>query len=123
MTPFAKLEVWKLALALVKEIYAMTSHFPSSERFGITDQIRRASVSVLANIAEGSGRYTFADKAAKYVIARGELSEIDALLIVSGELKFGQEQVIKQLLERTEKIGRMLSGLIAGCRKRQLQNP
>lgn len=99
-------------MALAKEIYRLTKDFPREELYGLTSQLRRAGTSILANVAEGCGRYTFADKAHKFVIARGECAEVEAFLLFAieiGMLKNENAQLAKALLDQT---GRMLSGLI-----------
>lgn len=84
---FEDLEVWQMGRDLVARVYMMTVSLPRSEDFGLTAQIRRAALSVPANIAEGFGRYHYMDKAKFYLNARGSLSEqraICSLLRTSG---------------------------------------
>lgn len=109
-------------MKLVKEIYALTSRLPADERFGLVSQLRRASVSVLANIAEGFSRVGSADKAYKYTIARGECSEVEALLIVTVELNQLQEREIRNAVEYARTTGRLLSGLIRSYSRSQLKS-
>jgi four helix bundle protein len=117
MNSFTDLKAWQKGLELVEQIYRITQSFPRTELFGITSQLRRASSSILANIAEGHGRYTFDDKAHKYVIARGECSEVAAFIHISLRLKFITKIDAQLSLSLTDEIGRMLSGLIAACRR------
>jgi four helix bundle protein len=78
----------------------------------MTSQLRRAAVSILANLAEGFGRYTYADKAHKFTISRGESTEIEALLLICIALKLATEKKTAKSLELTRRVGKMLSGLI-----------
>ena len=94
----------------------MTVSFPRDELYGLTSQIRRSSTSITANIAEGCGRYTYADKTNKFIIARGECSEVKAFLIISSKLKFIQNDDLKIATEIADKTGRLLSGIIKCCR-------
>lgn len=88
---FEKLEVWIEAKELTKTIYKITTSFPDSERFGLTSQLRRASVSICSNIAEGTTRSTFRDQAHFSTIAFGSAVEVLNQLILSFELGFLSE--------------------------------
>ena len=85
---FEDLEVWKRAKELAVKIYKLTTTFPKDEIFGTTSQIKRAVLSVPANIAEGFGRYHYLDKAKFYLNARGSLFELKSHLLVAADLKF-----------------------------------
>ena len=113
---FTDLQAWQKGLRLSKEVYKLSGKFPRSELFALTSQIRRASTSILANIAEGFGRYTYADKAHKYTIARGECSEVHAFLLIAQELNLIAPDEIGDAIELSKEVGRILSGLIASCR-------
>ena len=78
MDSYTDLDAWKVGMDLVDEVYEITKKFPPTETYGMTAQMRKSSASILANIAEGFGRYTYPDKANKYTIARGECSETEA---------------------------------------------
>ena len=78
---FEDLEVWQKGKTLTIRIYEIAAHFPKDEVYGITSQIKRAALSVPANIAEGFGRYHFLDKAKFYLNARGSLYELKSHLI------------------------------------------
>ena len=80
---FEKLEVWQLARAVNRSVYQATKHFPKEELFGLTSQLRRASVSVSSNIAEGSGRNSDADFAHFLEIAYGSLMEVVSQLYLA----------------------------------------
>ena len=90
---FEKLEVWQNARKLVKEIYKISRNFPDEERFGITNQIRRASTSITANIAEGVSRNTNKDKSKFINIAYSTSIEVINFLILSWDLDFISEEL------------------------------
>jgi four helix bundle protein len=88
-------------------IYRFTREFPADERFGLTSQIRRAAVSVPANIAEGFPKRSVSDKARFYNIAQGSLEEVHYYLILAKDLGYGDPA---KLLESYGEVGRLLSG-------------
>ena len=118
MKTFTDLQAWQVGLELVKEIYRLTKKFPKEELYGLTSQMRRSSVSILANIAEGFGRFTYPDKANKYTIARGECSETEAFLLIAIALGFVSTAETQKAMERTQRVGRLVSGLITSCKHR-----
>ncbi|MFK8059503.1 MAG: four helix bundle protein [Polaribacter sp.] len=113
---FEKLKVWQDAIQLSKEVYKITSTFPSDEKFGLVSQIRRASNSIAANLAEGTSRITNKDKAHYTTIAFSTTMEVLNHLILSKELEFISEEKYLELRERIYKISNMLNAL----RKAQL---
>lgn len=112
MKSYTDLEAWKKGMQLAKEVYELTKNFPQEEQFGLTSQMRKASTSILANLAEGFSRVTNADKAHKYTIARGECSETAALLHVSVALKIISMERAQKALELSQETGKTLTGLI-----------
>ena len=88
---FEKLEVWKESKKLTKLIYQITSRYPENEKFGLTSQLRRASISVCSNLAEGSARITSKDKAHFSTMAYSSLIEVLNQIIISYELDFIDE--------------------------------
>lgn len=88
---FEKLEVWKESKKLTKLIYQITSRYPENEKFGLTSQLRRASISVCSNLAEGSARITPKDKAHFSTMAYSSLIEVLNQIIISYELDFIDE--------------------------------
>ena len=115
---FEDLEVWKRAKELAVKIYKLTTTFPKDEIFGTTSQIKRAVLSVPANIAEGFGRYHYLDKAKFYLNARGSLFELKSHLLVAADLKFMDETLTKQLTEDIDQIGIKINNLISATRRR-----
>jgi four helix bundle protein len=107
-----ELDAWKVAVELVREVYALTAGFPGDERFGLVSQMRRAAVSVPSNIAEGAARGTSREFAHFLVVARGSLAELETQLRISGDLGFvdaSRASATDALLERTFAL---LSGLL-----------
>ncbi len=119
MKSYEQLDAWKRAMDLIQEVYSVTREFPSDERFGLTSQIRKAANSIAANIAEGFGRYTYKDKANKYVIARGECTEVEAFLFIAVRLKFCEQNDIQLARLLVQQTGQILSGLIRSTRNSQ----
>ncbi|MEK6259613.1 MAG: four helix bundle protein [Planctomycetota bacterium] len=111
MFGFEKLEVWQLAIDYSDEIYATTRLFPNDERFGLTNQIRRASVSISSNIAEGSGRSSRKDFARFVEIAFGSLLETVSQFTIAKRQGFIEQPDFDRLYAAAERLGRMLSGL------------
>lgn len=111
MQRFTQLDVWQRSHALALVIYKLSTALPADERFGLISQLRRASVSVAANIAEGSNRRGKNEYARFLNIAEGSLAEVECLLFLSRDLKYlSPEQVIGSLQEASE-IARMLNAL------------
>jgi four helix bundle protein len=104
-TSFEQLEVWKKAHALVLKVYKMSGAFPSDERFGLTSQLRRAIVSVPANIAEGFIKRSKSDKARFYNIAEGSLEECRYYFILARDLGFADTA---EHMRDAEEVSRML---------------
>ena len=111
MFGFEKLEVWQLAIDDSDDIYATTRSFPNDERFGLTNQIRRASVSISSNIAEGSGRSSRKDFARFVEIAFGSLLETVSQFTIAKRQGFIEQPDFDRLYAAAERLSRMLSGL------------
>ena len=114
---FQDLFVWDKAHLLVLAVYKFTAGFPKEERFALVSQMRRAAVSVPANIAEGFKKRTKADKIHFYNISQGSLEELRYYFILSKDL--GYLSANKQLLADSEVISRMLTSLISSIRTSQ----
>lgn len=108
---FEKLEVWIEAKSLAKEIYKLTNNFPKEEKFGLTYQLRRASVSICSNIAEVSARKTNKDKAHFTTIAFSSAVEVLNQLILIYELNFITKDIYLKLREDIESITNKLNAL------------
>jgi four helix bundle protein len=105
------LKVWQRAHALVLRVYELSSTFPADERFGLTSQVRRASFSVAANIAEGSRRASAGDFARHLDIAQGSAGEADYLLLLARDLRYAAEEQIAPLRIELDEIAAMLHAL------------
>lgn len=108
---FKKLKVWQKSKKMSKTIYKTTTGFPYEEKFGITSQMRRCSVSISSNIAEGTGRHGKKDKTLFTEIAYGSSLELLNQVIISYELDFLQENQHNTTRNSIEKITKMLDGL------------
>lgn len=115
---FEKLVVWQKTKDLSIHIYKITSSIPNDEKFGLISQLRRCSVSIASNLAEGSGRHSNKDKARFSEIAFGSLLELLNQLIISNELKFLLKENYNELRIQIEEISRMINAL----RKSQLNS-
>ena len=105
---FQDLKVWQKAIQLARGVYDVTKRFPAQERFGLTNQIRRAAVSVSSNIAEGHARQ--GREFAHYLsIARGSLAESQSQLLLAVELNFVAKAQISPLLELITELLRMIA--------------
>lgn len=104
--------VWKNSKDLVKVIYTSTQKFPATEKYGLTSQIRRAAVSIPANIAEGSGRRTEKDFRGFLHVALGSCFELDTLLELSADLKYLEKEEVDSILQNLLKIQKQLNSLI-----------
>lgn len=105
---FKDLSIWKDSIVLTKDIYQLTSKFPRSETYSLVDQIRRASASVGANIAEGFGRYSQKEKIHYYFLSRGSLFEVEHFLYLAIELKYLSNEEGDVLITRCEMLMRSL---------------
>lgn len=108
---FEKLEVWNEAKELSKSIYQITSSFPEDEKFGLTSQLKRASISICSNIAEGSARKTNKDKAHFTVIAFSSAVEVLNQIILAFEFNLISEEDYIKLREKIESITNKLNAL------------
>ncbi len=114
---FADLIVWQEAHKFVLMIYAITKNYPSEEKYGLVSQMRRAAVSIPANIAEGFKRQGLQDKIRFYNIAEGSLEEVKYFLILSKDLNYISSN--HHEFTQSESVGRLLNGLIASTQRRK----
>ena len=115
---YRDLEVWKLSKDLACNIYAVTDQYPQSERFGLTQQIRRATVSIMSNLAEGSARRSKQEFMRFINIASGSLCEMESQLLLSVDLGYVQNTAAEEILIKADRISKMLYAL-----HRSLQQP
>lgn len=107
-----KLIVYKASIELVSEIYKLTNSFPASENFGLTSQLRRASVSIPSNISEGSARSSDAERKRFLQIARSSLVEVDTQIEISLKLNYLNEEDIIHLSDLSNQVFAMLSKMM-----------
>ena len=114
---FTDLIVWQEAHKFVLMVYAMTKNYPNEEKYGLVSQMRRAAVSVPANIAEGFKRQGLQDKIRFYNIAEASLEEVKYFLILSKDLNYVFSNT--QEFTQSESVGRLLNGLITSTHRRK----
>ena len=118
MRPHHNLDVWKKAVDLTVRVYAATEGFPKEEKFGLTQQVRRAAVSIAANIAEGAGRKSRREFSRFLSIAQGSASEVETELLIAFRLGYIAEQEYRNLIVSLNEVGRMITGLRNYLKKR-----
>jgi four helix bundle protein len=110
---FRKIAAWQKADEFVLQVYSLTRTFPENERFGLTSQLRRAAVSIPANLAEGAGRQTLRDFRQFLFTARGSLNEVEYYIHLAGRLGYLDVDQGKLLTLVQHEVGSLLQGLIA----------
>jgi len=118
MKSFEELEAWQKSHSLTLAVYKITNRFPKEERFGLVSQLRRASSSVPANIAEGFGRRTTKDFVRFLDISAGSLNETRYFLILSRDLEHISKEEYAGLRSHCDEVGRLLGGLIKSLLQR-----
>jgi len=109
---FRGLLVWRQAMSLAKSCYLLTKSLPREERYGLTSQIRRAAISVPANIAEGNGRLTRGAFIGFLRIAQGSLRELETYLLLLIEIELVCAEAVDPLLQQLDSVARLLNRLI-----------
>jgi len=117
MGDFKSLMVWQKSVSLVTEIYLLTENYPKNEVFGLTSQIRRASVSIPSNISEGHSRRSSSDYIQFLKIARGSLAELETQILISKNLNFISENQYVEFETKSIEIAKMLNSLITSIQK------
>lgn len=112
MGNYKDLSAWQKSIALAKAVYRLTADYPSDERFGLVNQMRRRSVSIPSNIAEGYGRGTDNDLVHFLYISLGSSNELDTQLTISFESSFIDEEKYKEVEQLNHEGNKMLSSLI-----------
>ena len=113
---YEDLLAWQRAMDLVDAVYSATRSWPSDERFGLTSQIRRAAVSVPANIAEGQGRNGRAEFVHHLGIANGSLSEVETMVRIATRQRFHDSPTQDNVLGIARETGRLIHGLLRSLR-------
>ena len=109
MHRFKELEIWKRSRLFCSDIYQITSKFPESEKFGLTNQLKRASVSMPSNIAEGSSRQSNKDFSKFLEVTLGSAYEIETQLLIASDLKFISNTELDNLINELDEIIKMIS--------------
>ena len=115
---FTDLNTWKEGHLLVLAIYKMTKLFPSDEKFGLINQVQRASVSITSNIAEGFSRNSNKEKVQFYYTALGSLTEVQNQLLISRDLEYIDSSLFKEISQQTIIVSKLLNGLIKSVKKK-----
>jgi four helix bundle protein len=111
MHNFKELKVWQEAMLLAKEIYTITKFFPVEEKYGLTSQINRSTISIPSNIAEGAGRSSNIDFNQFLNVALGSAFELETQLLLSNEFNFITKEQTQLLTEKVCKVQKMINGL------------
>ena len=123
MTTFCNLNVYIKSKELVKQVYELLKKFPREEQFALSDQLRRAVISIPSNLAEGSGRNSQKDQAHFYNIAYGSLMEVFSQLDIACDLGYISQEEFEQMEFLINEEAKMLSGLIAKRKQSIAQRP
>ncbi|MFA0757957.1 MAG: hypothetical protein PVTTEEND_002176 [Candidatus Fervidibacter sp.] len=114
---YRDLEVWQAAMVVAEQCYRLTKSFPKEEMFGLTAQIRRAAISVPANIAEGYGRESRREYLQFLRFAQGSQKELETYLLLATRVGLASEEAIAPILSDCERVGKMLHRLIRSLQK------
>jgi four helix bundle protein len=117
---FKDLIVWQRAIELTFAIYKLTAGFPETERYGLSDQVRRAAVSIASNISEGYGRSTSGEYALFLGHARGSVCEVQTQIVIAAGLGYGSDQTRARAERLAADVSRMLNALLISVKQRKL---
>ncbi|HOW87855.1 MAG TPA: four helix bundle protein [Candidatus Omnitrophota bacterium] len=112
ITSFKDLKIWNLGVEIVLVVYGLTKRFPKEEIYGLTSQIRRASVSIPANIAEGFRRFSSKEHKQYLHIAMGSLAELETELFIAYRLEYFTENEFETISSKIDSLGRMLTAVL-----------
>ena len=115
---YKDLIAWQKAMDLVTALYDATEEFPKRETYSLTDQMRRAAISVPSNIAEGQAQYSNPQFCHFLRISRGSLAELETQVLIAQRRNYLSESQAAELLKRANEVGRILSGLIDSLKQR-----
>lgn len=113
---FEDLDAWKYSIDLAVDIYRITKTFPKDELFSLTNQMRRASSSISANIAEGCGRYNYKEKLQFYRIANGSLLEVKSFCYLANKLGYIKNEELSEIIKKVVVCQKLISALIKAVR-------
>jgi four helix bundle protein len=109
---YKDLIAWQKAMTLVRSVYELTQTWPQHEQFGLTNQVRRAAVSIPSNIAEGKGRSGIREYSHHLSVAHGSLCELETQLLIAQDLGYVVDHQCAPVLQQAAEVGRLLRGLI-----------
>lgn len=107
MHKLEQLKIWSKAINVATEIYKVTTNFPQEEKYGLTSQIRRSAISIPSNIAEGAGRNSSREFVHFLGISSGSSHELHTQLVIAGELKLINKEILASLLKQIDELQRM----------------
>ncbi len=113
---FTDLIVWQEGHILVLRVYKITKQFPREEQFGLTNQLRRAAVSITSNIAEGFSRNSYKEKLQFYAVSLGSITEIQSQLLIARDLQYITKEIFSEIFEQAIKVNKITNGLIKKTR-------
>ena len=116
---YRDLLAWQEGMNLAEQCYHLTRDYPKAELYGMTSQIRRASASIPANIAEGNGREMTQDYIRFLRIAQGSLKELETHLLLSARVGLTNQQTIQPLLMKCQQVGKLIRGLIRSLQEKK----
>lgn len=116
---YRDLDVWQRSMRLAKEIYKVTQRFPADERFGLTNQLRRAAVPVPSNLAEGHARFGAGEFSRLISITMGSVAELETQILLSSDLGYISGATADELLTELDGLGKMLRGLAKSIQRRR----
>ena len=116
---FTDLEAWKEAHKLVLVLYAATKDFPKAEMYALTDQIRRCTISISSNIAEGFSKQSRKEKLRFYYTAKGSLTELQNQLLVARDVGYLDDKKFKEIASQTVKVHKLVNGLIKSAQSKE----
>jgi len=117
---YRDLKVWRTGISLVGEVYRLTRRFPRDERYGLTSQIRRAAVSIPANIAEGHGRLHRGDYLRSLSVAIGSVMELETELLLAQQLGYATAEEARRASDWAGEVSRMLAAIVRALRRSPL---
>ncbi|NRD24402.1 four helix bundle protein [Winogradskyella litoriviva] len=109
---YTELDVWKFSRELVKKVYLLSNYFPKEELYALTNQVRRCSISIPSNIAEGLGRQSNKETIHYLYISKGSLYELETQLFLAFDLDYISEEQLKRILEHVTSCKKLLNGFI-----------
>lgn len=113
---FTDLNAWKTGHGLVLLIYKITKEFPKEEIFGVTNQLRRAAVSITSNIAEGFSRISYKEKLQFYSMSLGSLTELQNQILIAKDVNYLNKEKFDDVAKQTVNLSKLINGLIKKCK-------